>query len=73
MKARTRRIARGEEKPAPDDPKVWFTSTRSFAKLLSAGNRKPFKAPAAETGASSMIWKWRKQDVKTRSCGERQC
>jgi predicted transcriptional regulator len=39
MKARTMRIARGEEKTATDDPKVWFTSTESFAKVLSAGNR----------------------------------
>jgi len=39
MKARTLRIARGEEKSAPEDPKVWFTSTESFAKVLSAGNR----------------------------------
>jgi len=39
MKARTMRIARGEEKPAPDDPKVWFTSTESFAQILSGANR----------------------------------
>lgn len=39
MKARTMRIAKGEEKPAPDDPKVWFTSTESFAQILSSGNR----------------------------------
>jgi predicted transcriptional regulator len=39
MKARTLRIARGEEKPAADDPKVWFPSTESFAQVLSAGNR----------------------------------
>jgi predicted transcriptional regulator len=39
MKDRTMRIARGEEKPAPDDPKVWFTSTESFAQILSSGNR----------------------------------
>ncbi len=39
MKARTMRIAKGEEKPAPDDPKVWFTSTESFAQILSNGNR----------------------------------
>lgn len=39
MKARTLRIARGEERPRPDQPKVWFTSTESFAKVLSAGNR----------------------------------
>lgn len=39
MKARTMRIARGEEKPAPGDPKVWFASMESFARLLSASNR----------------------------------
>jgi len=39
MKARTLRIARGEEKPDADDPKVWFTSTESFAQILSSGNR----------------------------------
>lgn len=39
MKARTMRIARGEEKPAPGEPTVWFPSTESFARLLSAGNR----------------------------------
>lgn len=35
MKARTLAIARGELRPKPDGPKVWFTSTESFAKLLS--------------------------------------
>ena len=39
MKARTMRIARGEEKPEPDDPKVWFTSMESLAQILSSGNR----------------------------------
>ena len=39
MKARTLRIARGEEQPSPDDPKVWFVSTESFSKVLSAPNR----------------------------------
>ena len=39
MKARTLRIARGEHQVAADAPKVWFTSTDSFAKVLSAGNR----------------------------------
>jgi predicted transcriptional regulator len=38
MKARTMRIARGE-KPPRGAPKVWFTSTESFSKVLSAGNR----------------------------------
>jgi predicted transcriptional regulator len=39
MKARTMRIAKGEEKPAPGDPKVWFPSMESFAQILSMGNR----------------------------------
>lgn len=39
MKARTMRIVRGEEKPAPGDPKVWFPSMESFAQILSTGNR----------------------------------
>src|SRR5258708_4365182 len=39
MKARTISIARGERRVAPNEPKVWFTSTESFAKVLSAGNR----------------------------------
>jgi len=39
MKARTMRIARGEHRVAVREPKVWFTSTESFAKVLSAGNR----------------------------------
>lgn len=39
MKARTMAVARGERRVAPGEPKVWFTSTESFAKVLSAGNR----------------------------------
>jgi predicted transcriptional regulator len=39
MKARTMAIARGELRPSADEPKVWFTSTESFAKVMSAGNR----------------------------------
>lgn len=39
FKARTIAIARGEYKPLPDEPKIWFTSLESFAKLLSAKNR----------------------------------
>ena len=39
MKARTLAIARGEVKASEDDPKVWFTSTESFAKVLSTKNR----------------------------------
>lgn len=39
MKARTLAVARGEYPASENDPKVWFTSTESFAKILSAGNR----------------------------------
>jgi predicted transcriptional regulator len=39
MKARTKAVARGERRISSDEPKVWFTSTESFAKVLSAGNR----------------------------------
>jgi predicted transcriptional regulator len=39
MKARTIAVARDEIRIEADEPKVWFTSTESFAKVLSAGNR----------------------------------
>ena len=32
-------VARGKLPMARNEPKVWFTSTESFAKVLSAGNR----------------------------------
>ena len=39
MKKRTMAIARGRLKPSKGDPKVWFTSPESFAKVLSNKNR----------------------------------
>jgi predicted transcriptional regulator len=33
MKARTMAVARGKRRVAGDEPKVWFTSTESFAKI----------------------------------------
>ena len=39
MKERTMAVARGERRISRGEPKVWFTSTESFAKVLSAGNR----------------------------------
>ena len=39
MIARTMSIARGELKATAGDPKVWFTSPESFAKVLSNKNR----------------------------------
>jgi predicted transcriptional regulator len=53
MKARSMRIARGEQRIAPGDPKVWFTSTESFAKVLSAGNRDLLRV-IAERGPGSL-------------------
>ncbi|MCC6368666.1 MAG: helix-turn-helix domain-containing protein [Bryobacterales bacterium] len=39
MKARTLAIAQGKHRPAADEPKVWFTSAESFARVLSDRNR----------------------------------
>jgi len=39
MKARTLAIARGDMKPARDEPKLWFTSIESLARVLSDKNR----------------------------------
>ncbi len=39
MKKRTMAIAQGRLKPSKDEPKVWFTSPESFAKVLSNKNR----------------------------------
>jgi predicted transcriptional regulator len=52
MKARTLAIARGERRPVPSEPKVWFTSTESFAKVLSAGNRELMRIIAEKAPAS---------------------
>ena len=53
MKARTMAIARGELKPKANEPKVWFTSTESFAKVLSNKNR-ALLAMIAATQPSSL-------------------
>ncbi len=39
MNERTIAIARGELKPGDDEPKLWFTSIESLARLLSDKNR----------------------------------
>lgn len=39
MRSWTLAVARGEHRVRDGDPKVWFTSTESFAKILSARNR----------------------------------
>ena len=52
MKARTMAVARGNRRAAPNDPKVWFTSTESFAKVLSAGNRELLRVIAEKAPGS---------------------
>lgn len=52
MKARTMAIARGEHRVAPNEPRVWFTSTESFARVLSAGNRELLRIIAEKAPAS---------------------
>jgi len=39
MKARTMAVARGELKIGPNEPKLWFTSIESLARVLSDKNR----------------------------------
>lgn len=52
MKARTLAIARGESRVGADEPRIWFTSTESFAKVLSAGNRELLRIIADKAPAS---------------------
>lgn len=54
MKARTLAIAKGELAPRPGEPKVWFTSPESFAKLLSNRNR-ALLAQIADTRPASLL------------------
>ncbi|MEO8385711.1 MAG: helix-turn-helix domain-containing protein [Betaproteobacteria bacterium] len=39
IRARALSIARGEHRPKPGEPKIWFTSMRSLAEVLSDDNR----------------------------------
>ena len=39
IKARTIAIARGAYKPARDEPRIWFTSLKSLASVLSEDNQ----------------------------------
>jgi len=52
MKARTMAVARGERRVGLNEPKVWFTSTESFAKVLSAGNREMLRVIVARAPGS---------------------
>lgn len=52
MRERVLKIARGELKPKPGDPKVWFPSMRSMAEVLSDDNRALLRVIAIERPAS---------------------
>ena len=39
IKERTLAIARGEYKPLPSEPKIWFSSMESLAQILSTRNK----------------------------------
>ena len=52
MKEMTLAIARGQRKLAPQEPRVWFPSTESFAKVLSAGNRELLRVIVEKAPAS---------------------
>lgn len=52
MKARTIAIARGERRVERGEPRVWFSSTESFAKILSARNRELLHLIADKTPES---------------------
>jgi predicted transcriptional regulator len=43
IRERVLSIARSEYKPKPSDPKIWFTSMRSLAEVLSDENRELLK------------------------------
>lgn len=53
IRARMLAIARGEYRPKPGEPKVWFTSMKSLAEVLSDENRALLKA-IAETKPESI-------------------
>jgi predicted transcriptional regulator len=52
MKALTMAVARGQRKLAPQESRVWFPSTESFAKVLSAGNRELLRIIAEKAPGS---------------------
>ena len=53
IRQRVLAIARGDLKPGPGDPKVWFTSMKSLAEVLSDDNRALLRV-IAETAPESI-------------------
>lgn len=52
QKARLTAIAHGEHKPAPDEPKIWFSSIESLAQVLSSKNQSLLEIIAVSKPAS---------------------
>lgn len=52
MKALTMAVARGQRKLGSRSPRVWFPSTESFARVLSAGNRELLRVIAEQAPGS---------------------
>ena len=52
MKERTRAIARGEFKLGPRDPKVWFPSTESMARILRLQKLRPAECDSQDSPQS---------------------
>ena len=53
IRARAIAIAKGEYKPRPGEPRIWFTSMKSVAEVLSDQNRALLKV-IRETNPDSM-------------------
>ena len=53
IRARAIAIAKGEYKPRPGEPKIWFTSLKSVAEVLSDQSRALLKV-IRETNPDSM-------------------
>jgi predicted transcriptional regulator len=52
MKALTMAVASGRRRLAPNEPRIWFPSTESFAKVLSAANRDLLRVIAEQAPSS---------------------
>ena len=53
IRERVMAIARGEYKPKPNEPKIWFTSMKSLSEVLSDDNRALLKV-ITETNPASI-------------------
>ena len=52
IRKRVLAIARGDHKPKPGEPKIWFTSMKSLAEVLSDDNRALLRVIAETEPAS---------------------